>query len=57
MKHRDVLKQLCAVRDDFSGFEAKNIKVFGINPANTASHGNSPNAMAFRFRSLLIRIA
>lgn len=31
-------KQLCAVRDDYSLFEAANVKVFGVNPGTLASH-------------------
>src|SRR5665811_2074116 len=27
-------KQLCAVRDDYAGFKAKNLKVFGVNPGD-----------------------
>jgi peroxiredoxin Q/BCP len=30
--------QLCAIRDDYSLFEAKNAKVFGVNPADVTSH-------------------
>jgi peroxiredoxin Q/BCP len=30
--------QLCAIRDDYSKFEKKNAKVFGINPGNLSSH-------------------
>jgi thioredoxin-dependent peroxiredoxin len=30
--------QLCAIRDDYSLFEAKNAKVFGVNPGDIASH-------------------
>ncbi len=46
-------KQLCAVRDDFSGFEAKNIKVFGINPADTASHRKFAERHGFPFPLLV----
>ncbi len=46
-------KQLCAVRDDFSGFEAKNIKVFGINPADTASHRKFAQRHGFPFPLLV----
>jgi len=31
-------KQLCAIRDDYSQFQEKNVKVFGINPADKVSH-------------------
>ena len=31
-------KQLCAVRDDYSKFTAKNAVVFGVNPADIESH-------------------
>jgi peroxiredoxin Q/BCP len=30
--------QLCAIRDDYSAFEAKNAKVFGVNPGDITSH-------------------
>ncbi len=31
-------EQLCAVRDDWDDFSAANVQVFGVNPANAASH-------------------
>jgi len=31
-------KQLCAIRDDYSQFQEKNVQVFGINHADKASH-------------------
>jgi thioredoxin-dependent peroxiredoxin len=46
-------KQLCAVRDDFASFEAKGIKVFGVNPAGTDSHNKFIKNHSFQF-SLLI---
>ena len=31
-------KQLCAIRDDYSQFQEKNVKVFGMNHADKTSH-------------------
>ena len=46
-------KQLCAVRDDYAAFEAKNVKVFGINPADTASHRKFIAHHGFQFPLLV----
>jgi len=46
-------KQLCAVRDDFADFEAKQVKVFGINPADTASHRKFAEHHGFPFPLLV----
>ena len=46
-------KQLCAVRDDYASFEAKGVKVFGVNPAGTDSHNKFIKNHGFQF-SLLI---
>jgi peroxiredoxin Q/BCP len=46
-------KQLCAVRDDYSAFEAKEIKCFGVNPANTDSHRKFIKSHNFQFPLLI----
>ncbi|MGA2506411.1 MAG: peroxiredoxin [Chitinispirillaceae bacterium] len=46
-------KQLCAVRDDYAGFEAKNVKVFGVNPADSASHRKFVKRYNFQFPLLI----
>jgi peroxiredoxin Q/BCP len=46
-------KQLCAVRDDYSGFQAKNVKVFGINPGNIESHKKFVKRYSFQFPLLV----
>jgi len=42
-------KQLCAIRDDYSRFEAKNAKVFGVNPGSIDSHRKFAANHAFQF--------
>ena len=42
-------KQLCAVRDDWTKFEARQVQVFGINPADTASHRKFAEHHGFPF--------
>ena len=46
-------KQLCAVRDDYAEFKAKNGKVFGVNPADSASHRKFVNRYSFQFPLLI----
>ena len=46
-------KQLCAVRNDFARFQAKNVKVFGVNPADIASHRKFVERQAFPFPLLV----
>ncbi|MDD5673550.1 MAG: peroxiredoxin [Chitinivibrionales bacterium] len=46
-------KQLCAVRDDFAKFQAKNARVFGVNPADVASHKKFINNHGFKFPLLV----
>jgi thioredoxin-dependent peroxiredoxin len=46
-------KQLCAVRDDYSKFEAKNVKVFGVNPADSTSHRKFVKRYSFQFPLLI----
>jgi thioredoxin-dependent peroxiredoxin len=46
-------KQLCAVRDDFAKFEAKNAKVFGVNPADGDSHRKFITKFGFQFPLLI----
>jgi thioredoxin-dependent peroxiredoxin len=46
-------KQLCAIRDDFSQFEAKNAVVYGVNPAGKESHQKFIDKQHYQF-SLLI---
>lgn len=46
-------KQLCAVRDDYAAFEAKNAKVFGVNPGDSASHSKFVKRYNFQFPLLI----
>lgn len=46
-------KQLCAARDDYATFEAKNAKVFGINPGNGVSHEKFIKRYSFPFTLLV----
>jgi peroxiredoxin Q/BCP len=46
-------KQLCAVRDDYAGFEAKNVKVFGVNPGDSTSHRKFVKRYDFQFPLLI----
>jgi peroxiredoxin Q/BCP len=46
-------KQLCAVRDDYSLFEEKNAKVFGVNPADRKSHLKFVDRYNFQFPLLI----
>jgi thioredoxin-dependent peroxiredoxin len=46
-------KQLCAVRDDYSKFEAKNVKVFGVNPGSGDSHQCFIKHHGFQFPLLI----
>jgi thioredoxin-dependent peroxiredoxin len=46
-------KQLCALRDDYAEFEAKNAKVFGVNPADSASHMKFAKRYNFQFPLLI----
>jgi peroxiredoxin Q/BCP len=46
-------KQLCAVRDDFAKFKAKNAKVFGVNPADADSHRKFITKFGFQFPLLI----
>jgi Peroxiredoxin len=46
-------KQLCAVRDDYASFEAKGIKVFGVNPGNAESHKKFIKGHSFQFPLLI----
>ena len=46
-------KQLCAVRDDFAKFEAKNAAVFGVNPAGADSHVKFVRKFGFPFPLLI----
>jgi thioredoxin-dependent peroxiredoxin len=46
-------KQLCAIRDDYTGFEAKNTKVFGVNPGDIASHRKFIKRYSFPFPLLI----
>lgn len=46
-------KQLCAIRDDFTKFEAKNTKVFGVNPAGVDSHKKFITHYGFQFPLLI----
>jgi thioredoxin-dependent peroxiredoxin len=46
-------KQLCAVRDDYAKFEAKNAKVFGVNPAGEDSHRKFVAKFGFQFPLLI----
>jgi peroxiredoxin Q/BCP len=46
-------KQLCAIRDDYEKFAAHGAVVFGINPADAASHANFVKKQHYQF-SLLV---
>jgi thioredoxin-dependent peroxiredoxin len=46
-------KQLCAVRDDYSLFQAANVKVFGVNPGNLESHKKFISHYSFQFPLLI----
>jgi thioredoxin-dependent peroxiredoxin len=46
-------KQLCAVRDDYTAFEAKNAKVFGVNPGDSDSHRKFVKNHRFQFPLLV----
>lgn len=46
-------KQLCAVRDDYAGFKAKNVKVFGVNPGDIDSHKKFIKRHSFQFPLLI----
>jgi peroxiredoxin Q/BCP len=45
--------QLCAVRDDYSQFETKNAKVFGVNPGDLASHKKFVAKQKYQFPLLV----
>ena len=45
--------QLCAIRDDYAQFEAKNAKVFGINPGSLASHRKFIEKQRYQFPLLV----
>jgi peroxiredoxin Q/BCP len=46
-------KQLCAVRDDYAEFEAKNAVVFGVNPGDGNSHRKFIKRHNFQFPLLI----
>jgi thioredoxin-dependent peroxiredoxin len=46
-------KQLCAVRDDYSAFKAKNAQVFGVNPGDSTSHRKFVKRYNFQFPLLI----
>ena len=46
-------RQLCAIRNDYEKFEAKDTKVFGVNPANIDSHKKFVKSQGYQF-SLLV---
>jgi thioredoxin-dependent peroxiredoxin len=46
-------KQLCAIRDDYSLFEKKNTKVFGVNPADQKSHAAFVKKQGYQFPLLV----
>jgi len=46
-------KQLCAIRDDWSGFVGKGVAVFGVNPADAKSHASFMNKYSFPFPLLV----
>lgn len=46
-------KQLCGIRDDWSKFKAKNVAVFGVNPADAASHMSFLKKFTFPFPLLV----
>jgi thioredoxin-dependent peroxiredoxin len=45
--------QLCAIRDDYTKFEAKNAKVFGVNPGDIASHKKFVAKQKYQFPLLV----
>jgi peroxiredoxin Q/BCP len=46
-------KQLCAVRDDYAEFKAKNATVFGVNPGDSSSHRKFVKRHSFQFPLLI----
>lgn len=46
-------KQLCAVRDEHAEFTSRNVKVFGVNPADIASHEKFVKRYSFPFPLLV----
>jgi thioredoxin-dependent peroxiredoxin len=46
-------KQLCAIRDDYSKFTEKNIKIFGVNPADKESHRRFIEKQKYQFPLLV----
>jgi thioredoxin-dependent peroxiredoxin len=46
-------KQLCAIRNDYALFEAKNARVFGVNPAGIDSHKKFVKHHGFQFPLLI----
>jgi peroxiredoxin Q/BCP len=46
-------KQLCELRDSWSGFADKGAKVFGVNPGNAASHQAFIAKNSFQFPLLI----
>ena len=46
-------KQLCAIRDDYSQFQEKNAKVFGVNPGDKSSHRKFIEKHKFQFPLLI----
>lgn len=45
--------QLCAVRDDWSDFQDAGVQVFGVNPADAASHNNFSEKYEYPFPLLV----
>ena len=41
--------QLCAFRDDWSGFQARKTRVYGVNPANQGKHAGFVQKYQFPF--------
>jgi thioredoxin-dependent peroxiredoxin len=46
-------RQLCAIRDDYSLFEKRGAKVFGVNPADRESHEAFVNKQNYQFPLLV----
>lgn len=46
-------KQLCAVRDDYADFKKEGAVVFGVNPADSASHRAFSDKYGFQFPLLI----
>lgn len=46
-------KQLCAIRDDWSGFQGQDVAVFGVNPADAKSHQKFIQKYEFPFPILV----